>query len=118
MAVVVQRLVPAEAAAVVFTRHPVTGRQDQIVVTAVRGLGDAMVSGTVTPETIVVDRASGAVIERTLGDDGGRALDDAQLRELVVLARRVEADYGLGVDLEAAIGDGAWFLLQARPITV
>jgi pyruvate,water dikinase len=118
MAVVVQRLVPAEAAAVVFTRHPVTGRDDQIVVTAVRGLGDAMVSGTVTPETLVVDRSTGAVVERTLGEDGRPALDGPRLDELVELARRVETEYGLGVDLEAAIGDGGWFLLQARPITV
>ena len=62
MAIVVQALVPATSAAVVFTRHPVTGRTDQLVITSVRGLGDAMVSGTVTPDTWVVDRSSLASI--------------------------------------------------------
>ena len=58
MAVVVQALVPAEASAVVFTRHPVTGRDDHVLLTTIRGLGEPMVSGEATPDTIVVDRAS------------------------------------------------------------
>jgi pyruvate,water dikinase len=118
MAVVVQQLVPASAAAVLFTRHPVTGRDDQIVITAVRGLGDAMVSGTVTPDTIVVDRASGAVVEHTLADTAaGPAITDAQVRDLVEQALRIESEYGVAVDIEAATDHAAWFLLQARPIT-
>lgn len=118
MAVVVQRLVPASAAAVLFTRHPVTGREDQIVITAVRGLGDAMVSGTVTPDTIVVDRASLLVLEHTISDvRAGPALDDAQIRDLAEQAIRIEAAYGTAVDVEAAVGDGDWYLLQARPVT-
>ena len=118
MAVVVQRLVPASAAAVVFTRHPVTGRDDQIVITAVRGLGDEMVAGTVTPDTIVIDRSTLAVVEESLGDrGGGPALDPARVRELAELALRVESGFGAAVDIEAAVGGGEWFLLQARPIT-
>jgi rifampicin phosphotransferase len=118
MAVVVQQLVPARAAAVLFTRHPVTGRDDQIVITAVRGLGDEMVSGTVTPDTIVVDRASGAVVEHELADTAaGPAISAEQVRDLVAQALKIEAEYGVAVDIEAAIGDGTWFLLQARPIT-
>ena len=116
MAVVVQSLVPADAAAVVFTRHPVTGREDQLVVTAVRGLGDAMVSGTVTPDTYVIDKATLRTLEFTPGD-GPRALDDASVTELAGLCLRVEAGYGLAVDIEAATTAGTWFLLQARPIT-
>ena len=58
MAVVVQALVPAIAAAVAFTRHPVTGRSDQLLINSAPGLGEAMVSGLVTPDTIVVDKAS------------------------------------------------------------
>jgi phosphoenolpyruvate synthase/pyruvate phosphate dikinase len=121
MAVVVQALVPADAAAVVFTRHPVTGRSDQLVITGVRGLGEAMVSGTVTPDTWVVDRASGATIEFTPGDRAtgqvGAALDAALLDELTRLAVSVEAGFGGPVDIEAAAAAGAWYLLQARPIT-
>ena len=116
MAVVVQRLVPADAAAVAFTRHPVTGRDDQLVVTAVRGLGDAMVSGTVTPDTWVIDKATLGTVEFTPGD-GARALDDGLLRELAGLCLRVEAGFGRAVDIEAAVEGDTWFLLQARPIT-
>jgi pyruvate,water dikinase len=118
MAVVVQALVPADAAAVAFTRHPVTGRDDQLVLTTVRGLGDAMVSGTVTPDTYVVDKANRATLELEPGEDPlGPALDEASLAELVDLALRVEEGFGAAVDLEAARAAGAWYLLQARPIT-
>jgi rifampicin phosphotransferase len=117
MAVVVQQLVPADAAAVAFTRHPVTGRTDQVVVTAVRGLGDAMVSGTITPDTYVIGRADRAVAEFTPGDDAERPLDAAALAALVDLVLAVEARYGAPVDVEAAMSRGTWFLLQARPIT-
>src|SRR6185436_19843346 len=61
MAVVVQALVPARAAAIVFTRHPVSGRSDQLLINAAPGLGEAMVSGLVTPDTIVVDKATRTV---------------------------------------------------------
>jgi rifampicin phosphotransferase len=117
MAVVVQLLVPADAAAVAFTRHPVTGRDDQLVVTAIRGLGEAMVSGTVTPDTYVVDRATRRPVEYTPGDDLVRPLTEASLSELVALCLDVEARFGAPVDVEAAIHRGTWYLLQARPIT-
>jgi pyruvate,water dikinase len=118
MAVVVQALVPADAAAVVFTRHPVTGRDDQLVLTAVRGLGDAMVSGTVTPDTYVVDRASRAVAQFEPGEDpAGPALQPDVLAELVELAYAVEERLGRAVDIETAYAGGRWYLLQARPIT-
>lgn len=122
MAVVVQALVPADAAAVVFTRHPVTGRDDQVVLTAVRGLGDAMVAGTVTPDTFVIDRGSRAVLTFEPGDGargpgGGAALDPDSLSALVALSLDVEARFGQPVDIEAATAGGHWYLLQARPIT-
>ena len=118
MAVVVQALVPADAAAVVFTRHPVTGRDDQLVLTAVRGLGDAMVSGMVTPDTYVVNRATRAVDTFEPGEDpAGQALTPDALAEIVELAYAVEAKFGRAVDIEAAFAGGRWYLLQARPIT-
>lgn len=118
MAVVVQALVPAEAAAVAFTRHPVTGREDQLVITAVRGLGDAMVAGTVTPDTYVINRASREVLTFEAGEDpAGRALEPEALRALVDLCLDVEARFGQPVDIETAIARGTWYLLQARPIT-
>ena len=118
MAVVVQALVPADAAAVVFTRHPVTGREDQLVITAARGFGDAMVAGTMTPDTFVIDRATGAVVEFAPGEGSGEpVLQAAALSELVELSLAVEQDFGRAVDIEAAMTGLEWYLLQARPIT-
>ena len=118
MAVVVQALVPARAAAVAFTRHPVTGREDQLVINAIPGLGEAMVAGTVTPDTIVVDKADGTVLELTPGEVGdGPALDDLARDELVALCLDVERSFGAAVDIEAALAADGWYLLQARPIT-
>jgi rifampicin phosphotransferase len=117
MAVVVQELVPADASAVAFTRHPVTGREDQVVLTTAGGLGDAMVSGEVTPDTFVVDKATRSIVERTPGDDLGRSVSDDELDALVALVLEVEGRFGSAVDVEAAISAGSWFLLQARPIT-
>jgi pyruvate,water dikinase len=118
MAVVVQALVPALAAAVAFTRHPVTGRTDQILINATPGLGEAMVSGLVTPDTIVVDKETQAVTEFTPGDfGGGPALKDPVLAELITLSLDVERAFGAPVDIEAAHAADGWYLLQARPIT-
>jgi pyruvate,water dikinase len=118
MAVVVQALVPADASAVVVTRHPVTGREDQLVITSARGLGDAMVSGTITPDTIVVDKGTGEVVELVPGEDAHRqAVDDDAIARLVDLSLAVERDFGRAVDIEAALAGTDWYLLQARPIT-
>jgi rifampicin phosphotransferase len=118
MAVVVQALVPALAAAVAFTRHPVTGRADQLLVNAAPGLGEAMVSGLVTPDTIVIDKAGRTVTEFTPGDQaGGPALSDVALAALAGLCLDVERAFGAPVDIEAALASDGWYLLQARPIT-
>jgi phosphoenolpyruvate synthase/pyruvate phosphate dikinase len=118
MAVVVQALVPARAAAIVFTRHPVSGRSDQLLINAAPGLGEAMVSGMVTPDTIVVDKATRGVSEFTPGDSGsGPVLADDVRDELIGLSLDVERAFGTPVDIEAAHADDGWYLLQARPIT-
>jgi pyruvate,water dikinase len=118
MAVVVQALVPAVAAAVAFTRHPVTGRTDQVLITAAPGLGEAMVSGEVTPDTIVVAKHDRTVAEFTPGDSGGGpVLDDDALAAFVDLCLGVERAFGTPVDIEAALAADGWYLVQARPIT-
>jgi pyruvate,water dikinase len=116
MAVVVQSLVPADAAAVAFTRHPVTGREDQLVITAAHGLGEAMVSGTVTPDTYTIDKQTLTTVDFEPGE-AEEALDAELLRELAQLVLQVEAGFGRAVDVEAAVANRTWYLLQARPIT-
>jgi pyruvate,water dikinase len=139
LAAVVQRMVLPEVSGVMFTANPLTGRRRQAVIDASAGLGEAVVSGAVTPDHFVVDAASGEILDRTLGDkrvaivpdecggtrrverSGGEnavSLLDHQVRALAGLGSRVEAHYGAPQDTEWAIDEGGkiW-LLQARPIT-
>src|SRR6266536_3090030 len=117
MAVLVQVMVAADAAGVAFTANPVTGDRGEVVVTAVRGLGERLVAGEATGDQWVVRdvqaRCTGAVEQ---------AINADQARQVAELARRVEAHFATPQDLEWAITDttgadvGLW-LLQARPMT-
>ncbi|GAA5132826.1 PEP/pyruvate-binding domain-containing protein [Pseudonocardia adelaidensis] len=137
MGVLVQELVPAEAAGVLFTRNPVTGAAERVI-EASWGLGEAVVGGLVVPDRFRLDRR-GRVLERTPGEKdvalragpagteevaiAGAAvrspcLNDAQLAALHVLAEACDAVYGTPEhDIEFAFAHGAVFLLQRRPIT-
>jgi phosphohistidine swiveling domain-containing protein len=138
LAVVVQLLVPAEAAGILFTANPVTGRRDQAMISVAWGLGEAVVGGLVTPDALVVDKASGAVLERQTADkqvmtapvDGGTeerpvpaelrrapVLDDQAAAELTRLGVQIENLFGMPVDIEWALADGEFAIVQARPIT-
>src|SRR6266566_7290570 len=68
LAVVVQELVPADAAGIMFTANPVTGVHDQIMINAAWGLGEAIVGGLVTPDTVVVDKNSGAIVTSEINE--------------------------------------------------
>jgi phosphoenolpyruvate synthase/pyruvate phosphate dikinase len=116
MAVVIQLLVPAEAAAVVFTRHPVTQRDDQLLVNAVRGMGESLVSGTVTPDELVLDKATLDPVSAVPAGDKP-VLADTELRDLGSLALQLEEAFACAIDIEAAFAGGRWHVLQARPIT-
>jgi pyruvate,water dikinase len=120
LAVVVQRMVPARTAGVLFTANPLTGRRAETVIDAALGLGEAVVSGSVNPDHFVVDPAAGRILASRPG--GGAAaeacLNTAQVLELAQLGRSVAAHFGSPQDLEWAFDpDGKLWLLQARPIT-
>ncbi|WP_344841399.1 PEP/pyruvate-binding domain-containing protein [Nonomuraea dietziae] len=137
LAVVLQRMVEAEVAGVMFTANPVTGRRREAVIDAAPGLGEAVVSGAVNPDRFVVDLASTRIVERRIGDKrvairslpgGGTerietpsdepCLTDERVRALAALGARVEDHYGSPQDTEWAIdADGTLWLTQARPIT-
>jgi len=134
MAVVVQRLVDAEVAGVLFTRDPLDPSGALMRVEAAWGLGVSVVSGLVTPDRFQIERESGQVRDRQAGTkhtqftrqgsepvsaDRQRALclTDQQLAQLAELGRMVEAVYGDARDIEWAIAGGRLWLLQARPIT-
>ncbi len=116
MAVVVQRMVDATSAGVIFTADPVTGQRDRVVINAVPGLGEALVGGYRTPDHLVLSR-DGTVLERAV--QGERAcVEEATLGQLLRDALKAEAGLGYPLDLEWAIDrDGRLFWLQARPIT-
>jgi phosphoenolpyruvate synthase/pyruvate phosphate dikinase len=136
--VVVQSLLDPDSAGVMFTRNPVTG-DDELMIEASWGLGEAVVSGLVIPDNFRVAR-SGEVLARTPGlkrirvrslPEGGTreeevpaelaeelCLDDAQLAELSALADRCEQVYGKARDIEFAFAGGSLYLLQCRAVTV
>jgi pyruvate,water dikinase len=114
MAVVVQRMVDPHKSGVLFTVDPVQGRRDRMVVEAVFGLGEQVVSGEVTPDHYVVDR--GGVTKRERLANGG-VLEPGELQELARLGKTLEERFGGPQDIEWAIAEGELYLLQSRPVT-
>jgi pyruvate, water dikinase len=138
MAVVVQRQLAPDRSGVMFTIDPVRRRRDQMMIEAVWGLGEAVVSGRATPDHYVVSRegrvkqarvsvqevavrvdASGGVREYALtAEEGGaRVLDDLELAALAKIGRQLEAHFGQPLDVEWAFEGGRLYLLQSRPVT-
>jgi len=115
MHLVVQEMVDARAAGVVFTADPTSARRDLAVVDAVAGLGESLVDGSTTSDHYEVDR-SGTIIDRQASD--APAISDAEVTAIAARAREAETRWGRPLDLEWAIdaaGEVRW--LQARPIT-
>jgi pyruvate,water dikinase len=140
MAVVVMGLVHSETSGIAFTAHPVTGERDRVVINSSWGLGEAIVSGRVTPDSFVVEKESLALLERDIyekelaiyphPDAGGTievrpdceraaapSLRDDEAREVARLAVAVERHFGSPQDVEWGKAGGQVYLLQSRPIT-
>lgn len=138
MAVVVMQVVRARSSGVAFTKNPMTGATDEVLINASWGLGEAVVSGYVTPDSFIVG-PGGEVRERAISEKheqvrlthGGTerapvpaeqvsrpSISDEEVQEVVDTAHAVQREYGQPVDIEFAYDDaGTMFLLQARPIT-
>jgi len=123
---------------VVFSAHPVTGSRDEVVINASWGLGESLVSGTVTPDTFVIRKADLAVVSRDIAEkrrmtvlahEGTQevpvprkqqtapSLNDGHVVKLAWLALALESAMGWPVDLECAFQSQELYLLQCRPIT-
>lgn len=135
---VIQALVPAEVAGVLFTQNPLTSHASEMVINASYGLGHLVVDGGVSPDTYYIDKASGFLRDRVVGDkrtrgvpaaEGGvieiavpaemarkEALDEHALSRLSELGRRIERHFGDARDVEWALMGDALYVLQARPI--
>ncbi|MDP7036053.1 MAG: PEP/pyruvate-binding domain-containing protein [Planctomycetota bacterium] len=116
LALLIQRMVPSESSGVLFTIDPTSGDQEEMACEAILGLGEALVSGQVTPDRYILSRNNGSIRTQTLEREEA-VLNESQLRELVQTGRRVQRLRGAPQDIEFAFAEGALHLLQTRPIT-
>lgn len=121
LAVIVQRLIPAEISGILFTANPMNGRRDEIIINAAWGLGEAIVSGRITPDTYIVEKDTRRVKQAQVADKSvqtvcistgteeqpvveskrmRRVLNDALVAELAEYGQRIEAHYGASQDIE------------------
>lgn len=137
IAVVVQRQINSDVSGVGFSLNPLNNSYDEVVINASHGLGEAIVSGLVTPDQYIVNTVSNTIIEKsvntkevalTLDQSGGiqevsnekkdvQALSDEQILELSSLIKKCEQYYGKAMDTEWAFENGQLYLLQSRPVT-
>lgn len=138
IAVLVQQMVPADIAGVAFSANPVNKNLDEVVINTSWGLGESVVSGTVSPDSYVVGKGDLQVLEREIAEKekmtvahsqgtrevdvprfmrGTSTLDDAKAIEIAQLARALEEQMGWPVDIEYAYHGNVLYLLQCRPIT-
>ncbi|MFC1936044.1 PEP/pyruvate-binding domain-containing protein [Chloroflexota bacterium] len=137
IAVIVQQLIPGEISGVAFSLNPVNNCYDQAVINANYGLGESVVAGQVSPDSFVVDKVSGEILEKTIGkketsiwanlsggtheapakDRDQACLSNDRVSAVVELVIKTEALYGKPIDIEWTIANDQLYLLQARPIT-
>lgn len=137
ISVIIQKQIKSDVSGVGFSLNPMNNCYDEAVINASFGLGEAIVSGIVTPDTYVVEKVKMEVLESSVAEkkialhlksDGGiaeiqninpyeQALTQKQILELTELIKKTEEHYGFPVDTEWAYENGHLFLLQARPVT-
>ncbi|MSQ12905.1 MAG: phosphoenolpyruvate synthase [Dehalococcoidia bacterium] len=145
MAVVIQRMVQSERSGVMFTVEPVSNDGSKLTIEAVYGLGEAVVSGAVTPDFYLVEKSRLTVVEKRIArqdwklvrnperrdrlqdanrrmdipheDQGAQKLTDKQIIDLTRLGLHIERHYGVPQDIEWAYADGGFYIVQSRPIT-
>jgi pyruvate,water dikinase len=140
MAVIVQKMIDADKAGVMFTVNPVTCEEGQIIIEAVWGLGEGIVSGTITPDHYVLDKNTGKTVSAAVAskrimfardETTGKTIEmevpqekvdaeiltENEIRRLTELAKKVEQHYGKPQDIEWAIEGENIYLLQSRPVT-
>jgi len=140
IAVVIQKMVNSTKSGIMFSINPVTNNKEEIIIEGGFGLGEAIVSGSVTPDNYVVNKTAlsitqknlrkqewmfqsdfnlGRTIKRTLSEERSKQqkLTDEEIIKLASLAKKIEAHYGCAQDMEFAIEDSSIYIVQARPVT-
>ena len=138
VAVVVQKMIESEVSGVCFTVHPVSKDENQLIIEAGFGLGEAIVSGFITPDSYVVDKKNLKIIDKNISNQDemivrskngkgtevvsvkntdSQKLSDNDIIELSELCIKIEKHYKMPQDIEWAFKDGKFYILQSRPIT-
>ena len=139
VAVVVQKMVDSEKSGIAFSVHPVTQDRNQLIIEAGFGLGEAIVSGQITPDSYVVEKQPRRIIDRNIQtqvkglyrvESGGNewrdipkelgekeVLSDKEILELSEIILKIENHYGFPCDIEWATEKGKFYIVQSRPIT-
>jgi pyruvate, water dikinase len=137
VAVVVQKMIQSEKSGIAFSVHPITQDPNQLIIEAGYGLGEAIVSGSVTPDSYVVDKETLTIIDinvneqkkelvkkgnqnvwQELGDKGKQqVLNEKEIKDLSKLIIKIENHYGFPCDIEFAQKQENFYILQSRPIT-
>ena len=139
IAVIVQKMVNSDKSGVMFTINPVTNNPDEIVIEAVFGLGEGIVSGAIEPDTYVVDKTTSMIKEKKIGhkksmflkSSGGKTavlqipalkstsqvLNNLEVRSIASYGKRIEDHYKNFQDIEFAIEAGQTYIVQTRPVT-
>lgn len=140
VAVIVQKMIDSEISGVAFSVHPVTRDKNQMIIEAGWGLGEAIVSGKITPDSYVIDKKEGIILDinvseqkkmiKRLGATGGtkevlvpkskqtkQKLAGSKILELARIVKKIEQHYGSPQDVEWAYEKGKFYILQSRPIT-
>ena len=139
LSVVVQQMIMSEKSGILFTADPLTGHRHTLTIDASFGLGEALVSGLVSPDAYKIDKKNYSIIDRQIAEkhiailpekDGGtrqenlgddkrtqRVLTDSQILDLAIMGVQIEDYYQIPQDIEWALADNKFYLLQSRPIT-
>lgn len=136
MAVVIQKMVESEVSGVMFTKNPVTGNINEIMIEAGFGLGEILVQGMITPDNFIVDKneleikqkdiqkqetmlvfQGGESKEMAVPNGDRPALSDEQVIELANLGKKIENHYSFPQDIEWAFENDNFYIVQSRPIT-
>ena len=116
VAVVVQKMVESEKSGIAFSVHPVTQDRNQLIIEASFGLGEAIVSGQITPDSYVVEKQPRRIIDKNIQTQK-QVLSDGEILELSELILKIENYFGFPCDIEWAFEKGKFYIVQNRPIT-
>lgn len=138
IAALVQQMVPADISGIAFSLNPVTGSQNEIIMNSSWGLGESIVAGSVTPDTVTVRKSDLAITAQDIGRkmrmtiavSGSTkevavprflqeqpCLEESKIQAIARMVRGLEDELNMAVDVEYAIANGELFLLQCRPVT-